>query len=214
MKLIVGLGNPDRQYASTRHNAGFWIADAIATASGSTWDSSRDFKAEVTRANIDGQTVVLAKPTTYMNNSGTAVQAILHWYKLPVEEMLVVYDEVAIPLGKVRWQHNGGAGGHHGIENIMQMLGGNKAFDRLRFGVGPDPGGDRRADFVLSTIPAEDAALKDKVIGLCIESIRLWMRQGLQTTANKYNGLDLRPPPPPPPPPSQKAEPKSSQADN
>lgn len=201
MKVIVGLGNPEPQYALTRHNAGFWVVDALATAGGAQFDLAKDLQARVCKTTLANQPVVLVKPVTYMNNSGVAAQHILHWYKVAPGDMLIVYDEVALPLGKIRWQHAGGAGGHHGIESIIQVLGGNKGFDRLRFGAGPDPGGDRRADFVLSILPAADMEMRDKVIKLCLESIQLWLRQGAQAAANKYNGLDLRPPPPPPPPP-------------
>jgi peptidyl-tRNA hydrolase, PTH1 family len=210
MKLIVGLGNPEPQYALTRHNAGFWVVDALATASGSTFELSKDLQARITKTSIGGESVVLVKPVTYMNNSGRAVQAVLHWYKVAPQDMLVVYDEVAIPFGKIRWQHSGGAGGHHGIESIMQMLGGTREFDRLRFGAGPDPGGDRRADFVLSILPAADMPIRDKVINMCRESIILWLRQGMQSAANKYNGLDLRPPPPPPPPTQPPTQPPAT----
>jgi PTH1 family peptidyl-tRNA hydrolase len=206
MKLIVGLGNPEPQYALTRHNAGFWVVDALATACGASFDLSKDLQARITKTPLAGHSVVLAKPVTYMNLSGRAVQAILHWYKIEPDDMLVVHDDVSLPLGKIRYQHGAGAGGQHGVENIIQMLGGNKAFNRLKFGVGPDPGGDRRANYVLQILPAADMQMRDKVISLCTESIELYLREGLQAAANKYNGLDLRPPPPAPPPQAPAAE--------
>src|SRR5690242_7533865 len=117
MKVIVGLGNPEPQYALTRHNAGFWVVDQLATEYGAKFDLSKDLQARITKTTIASESVVLVKPITYMNNSGAAVQAILHWYKLAPDQMLVVYDESALPLGKIRYQNNGGAGGHHGIES-------------------------------------------------------------------------------------------------
>ena len=200
MKLIVGLGNPEPQYALTRHNAGFWVVDELATACGAKFDLSKDLRARVAKGTIADEPVLLAKPVTYMNNSGQSVQALLHWYKLDLSNLLVVHDESAIPLGKIRFQHNGGAGGHHGIESIVQMLSGANGFDRLRFGVGPDPGGDRRGDYVLTVLPAADMEMRAKVIKLCQESIDMWVKQGWQASANRFNGVDLRPPPPAPPP--------------
>jgi PTH1 family peptidyl-tRNA hydrolase len=199
MKLIVGLGNPEPRYALTRHNAGFWIVDALATKCGARFDLSKDLRASLTKVTIAQESVVLAKPVTYMNDSGSAVQAILHWYKLETRTMLVAYDESALPLGKLRYQKGGGAGGHHGIESIVNMLGGNNDFDRLRFGVGPDPGGDKRADYVLSILPAQDMALRDQMIDVCVRSIDVWLKDGVERAANSFNSVDLRPQPEPPP---------------
>lgn len=195
MKLIIGLGNPEPRYALTRHNAGFWVVDALATKYGARFELSRDLKANMAKSVVGENTLVLAKPVTYMNDSGLAAQAILHWYKLAAEAMLVVHDESALPLGKVRYQKGGGSAGHHGIESIVAMLGGNKEFDRLRFGVGPDPGGGQRADYVLAVLPAADMRLRDQVIELCLRSLDVWMHEGVERAANNFNGCDLRPPP-------------------
>lgn len=214
MKLIVGLGNPEPKYALTRHNAGYWVVNEIATKYGGTFQESKDLHSFVSKVHVNGEAVVLAKPTTYMNLSGRAVQAILHWYKIAVEDCLVIHDDVSIPFGRVRHQKGGGAGGQHGVENTIQMLGGNKDFSRLKFGVGPDPGGDRRADYVLSVIPAEDMVLRDKVISLCVDSSSLWAKEGIDAASNKFNGLDLRPPPPPPPPPPVAVAPEVNDSDS
>jgi PTH1 family peptidyl-tRNA hydrolase len=200
MKLIVGLGNPEPRYALTRHNAGFWVVDALATKCGAAFERSKDMRASVARLTIAGEQLVLAKPLTYMNDSGIAVQAILHWYKLAPESMLVVYDESALPLGKVRFQKAGGSGGHHGIESTVAMLGGNNLFDRLRFGVGPDPGGDKRADYVLGVLPSADMPIRDQLIDLCLSAIDVWLKDGIDRAANSFNGVDLRPPNEEPPP--------------
>jgi PTH1 family peptidyl-tRNA hydrolase len=200
MKLIVGLGNPELKYMTTRHNAGYWIVDKLATTYGAHYARSRDMFADVAKTNINGEAVLLAKPTTYMNLSGQAFQAITHWYKLELDQCIVVHDDVALPLGRLRYQKGGGAGGQHGIESIIRMMGGNKGFDRLKFGVGPDPGGDRRADYVLSSVPEADRELKDKMIALATESLHLWLREGATVASNKFNATDLRPAPPPPPP--------------
>jgi PTH1 family peptidyl-tRNA hydrolase len=202
MKLIVGLGNPGPQYMMTRHNAGFWVTDRLATKYGA--DKFRlepRFDAYMMKVQIGGEQVWLAQPDTMMNGSGQSVLTILNFYKLELSQLLVIHDDVSIPLGKLRVQSGGGAGGNHGIENILNRLGGARDFDRLKFGVGPDPGGARRADFVLSTFPPDLVDLKNKMIELALEAAELWLREGPQVAANKINGLDLRPSPPPPEPP-------------
>jgi PTH1 family peptidyl-tRNA hydrolase len=115
---------------------------------------------------------------------------------------MVVHDEVALPLGKLRLQKNGGSAGQHGIESIMECLGGNKDFDRLRFGVGPDPGGDRRAAYVLSPIPQIDREVFERCLAASSDAIELWLQKGIVETMNKYNGMIFNPalePPPKPP---------------
>lgn len=202
MKLIVGLGNPEPQYMTTRHNAGFWVTDRIATKYGADkFRLEQRFDAYMMKVQIGGEQVWLAQPDTYMNRSGQAVLSIVNFYKLDLSNVLVVHDDVALPLGKLRVQTGGGAGGQHGIENIISRLGGARDFDRLKFGVGPDPGGARRADFVLSSIEPEQIELKMKMIDLALEACEVWLREGVKAAANKFNGLDLRPSPPPPEPP-------------
>jgi PTH1 family peptidyl-tRNA hydrolase len=199
MKLIVGLGNPEPKYMMTRHNAGFWVVDQIATTYGASYNRASNLQSDVSKTSIDGNAVVLAKPITYMNLSGRAVQSILHWYKISTEDCLIVHDDVSLPLGKIRLQEGGGAGGQHGIENIIDQLGGNKAFNRLKVGVGPDPGGDRRADYVLSAIPESESEMREKAITLAKDAVLQWLCSDLKTAANKFNGVDLRPKPEPPP---------------
>ena len=202
MKLIVGLGNPGPQYMMTRHNAGFWVTDRLATKYGA--DKFRlepKFDAYMMKVQIRAESVWLVQPDTFMNLSGQAALAVLNFYKIDPADMLVIHDDVALPLGKLRVQSGGGAGGQHGIENIIQRLGGAKNFDRIKFGVGPDPGGARRADFVLSAFAPDQFELKDKMIGIVAEAAEQWVFSGWKEAANKFNGLDYRPAPPPPPPP-------------
>ncbi len=201
MKLVVGLGNPELRYMMTRHNAGFWVVDKLATEYGANYNRSTSLHADVAKCGIQGESVVLAKPVTYMNLSGRAVQAILHWYKIPIDNCLVIHDDVALPLGKIRFQSGGSAGGQHGVESIIEMMGGNKSFDRLKFGVGPDPGGERRADYVLSAVPESDRDLREKIIKLAHDSVIVWLKESALNASNKFNGMDLRPQPPKPPKP-------------
>lgn len=201
MKLIVGLGNPGLEYMSTRHNAGFMVVDSIAQKLDAAFKNARSLSADITKVEYRKVEIVLAKPVTYMNLSGRAVQAILHWYKIPISDLLVVHDDVSLPLGRIRMQSGGGAGGQHGVESIIEMLGGRTDFDRIKFGVGPDPGGDRRADYVLSRFPEPDKALLEKVIEQSRKAVFMWMDKGATVTANAVNGVDLAQPPKPPKPP-------------
>ena len=202
MKLIVGLGNPGPQYMMTRHNAGFWITDKLATKYGvEKFRLENKFNAYVMKIQIAGHPIWLAQPNTFMNGSGYSVREILNYYKIELSDFLVVHDDVALPLGKIRVQSAGGAGGQHGVEDIIQQLSHQTKFDRIKFGVGPDPGGDRRADFVLSSFPLDQVELKNKMVDIAAEAAEMWVRAGGKEAANKFNGLDLRPTPPPPEPP-------------
>jgi PTH1 family peptidyl-tRNA hydrolase len=201
LKLIVGLGNPDAKYELTRHNAGFWVVDRLATEYGASFQSEKKFKAYFAKVQTEAGATLLAKPLTYMNLSGEAVQAISQFYKLELSDLLVIHDDVALPLGKIRVQSGGGAGGQHGVEDIIDIFGGKNGFDRIKFGVGPDPGGDRRADFVLSPIAVADQDLKEKVLKMAVDAAKMWLRQGAKPAANQFNGVDLRPKPEPPPAP-------------
>ncbi len=201
MKLIVGLGNPGLEYMSTRHNAGFMVVDAIAQKLDASFKHSRSLSADITKVEYKKVEIVLAKPVTYMNLSGRAVQAILHWYKIPLSDLLVVHDDVSLPLGRIRMQASGGAGGQHGVESIVETLGGRTEFDRVKFGVGPDPGGDRRGDYVLTRFPDSDKELLAKVIEHSRKAVFMWIDKGAVVTANAVNGVDLAQPPKPPKPP-------------
>lgn len=200
MKLVVGLGNPGLQYDRTRHNAGFEVIDRIATASGVTFQNDSKHHCQSVKLTLAGHSLVLAKPSTYMNLSGRAVQSLLHWYKLASEDgLLVIHDDVSLPLGRMRFQKGGGAGGQHGVESIIAELGGKKDFDRLKVGIGPDPGGDRRAQYVLGRFPLEDEELCRQVFNTAAEAVTGWIGADVLSVANKYNGIDLRHKPAAPP---------------
>lgn len=196
-KLIVGLGNIGSEYTGTRHNAGFSVIDELAdTNSGADFKTVAKFFAHVGKINLAGSSLILAKPTTYMNRSGLAVSEIINYFKIELEDLLVVHDDVSIPLGKIRMQKAGGAGGQHGVESIIESLGKRKEFHRLKFGVGPDPGGAVRAQYVLSRIPAQDLDLYRKMVQLAAEAISVWNSKGILDAMNKYNSINLVPPPP------------------
>lgn len=193
MKVVVGLGNPGSRYEKTRHNVGFCVMDLLGTELGGDWRESRDFKAFFSKTKFKDEDVVLMKPLTFMNLSGDAVSAVVRWFKADLKDVLVVHDDVSLPLGRIRVQKGGGAGGQHGIESIIERLGQNE-FDRIKVGVGPDPGGALRADFVLSAVKAEDAKLWTDSLDLAKKAAKTWLKEGADVTANRYNGKNLAEP--------------------
>ena len=140
MKLIVGLGNPGKQYQKTRHNVGFAVLDQLhnllASEKISSWDLSKKFNAEISGCTIKGNKIILLKPMTFMNESGIAVSLVAHFYKIPARDIIVVHDDKDIPLGEIKVQTNRGAAGHNGVTSLMQHLG-TEAFTRVREGIRP-----------------------------------------------------------------------------
>ena len=148
IQLIIGLGNPGDKYSKTRHNAGFWFIDALAEKLGATFKTETKFSAEVAKATIDGQSVWLAKPSTFMNRSGLAAHQITQFYKIPSENVLVAYDELDLPVGTARIKNSGGHGGHNGLRDIHAQI--TKEYMRLRLGIGHPGDSKKVADYVLS----------------------------------------------------------------
>ncbi len=136
MRMIVGLGNPGNKYERTRHNTGFMVMDALAKKC--NVDITQDkFQSLIVKTKIDGEDVLLVKPQTYMNNSGIAVRACMNFYKIDVKDLLIIYDDLDLPVGQIRLRQKGSAGGHNGIKSIIQHVGSNQ-FDRIRVGIGRD----------------------------------------------------------------------------
>lgn len=190
IKLVAGLGNPEPRYEMTRHNAGFQLADRLATKYGAEFRTITALQGAVAKFKAGALDVVVLKPHTYMNLSGRSVQAVLHWFKIDPSDMIVAHDDVSLPLGVIRFQKAGGAGGQHGVESILAAIPG-KPFDRLKLGVGPDPGGARRADYVLSAPPPEDLELYALILDKGVEGIGTWLQNGVAIAMNKYNGLNF-----------------------
>lgn len=196
-KLIVGLGNPGEKYKNTRHNVGFEVLDRLINdldpnGIESKENLSKKLQSKVVSINSVG--LVLIYPQTYMNLSGKAVRAALDWYKIKdLKQLLIVHDDVSLPLGKIRWVVNGGAGGQHGIESTIQHLSGRKDFQRLKFGIGPDPGGDRRSKYVLERFPSKEQDLLDKSLLLATKSIKSFVDgKSVEEIMNEYNGLEAQ----------------------
>ncbi len=194
-RLIVGLGNPGAKYDRTRHNIGFEVIDALAKQypDVSLVDNKR-FQGAAGEFRSGSDRTVLLKPTTFMNNSGQAVRAVLDWYKLAPESVLVVYDDMDLPTGKLRLRLSGGAGGHNGMKSIIAHLG-TKEFPRLRVGIGSTNKGEERDQAVVSHVlgrfAPEDRKIVDAVIPMAVDAIDLSLRKGFERSMNLYNGREV-----------------------
>ena len=184
--LVVFLGNPGPRYEGTRHNAGFMAGDALAKDKGVSITRAR-FRALTGTLELDGEKVMLMKPQTYMNLSGEAVSQAVKFYKIPPEHVLVVSDEVSLPIGKLRVRSKGSAGGHNGLKSIIACLG-TEAFPRIRIGVGAPPHPDYdMADWVLSSFKNQDAEDMAKAAQRAAEAVQCYIRNGADRTMNLYN---------------------------
>lgn len=184
--LVVFLGNPGTKYEMTRHNAGFMAGDAMAKAQGAAINRSR-FKALTGTCDIGGETVMLMKPQTFMNLSGEAVAQAVSFYKLAPDHVIVVSDEVALPIGRLRIRTKGSAGGHNGLKNIIALLGTDQ-FPRIRIGVGAAPHPDYdMADWVLSSFKGKDAEDILAAAARAAEAVECYITKGADRAMNLYN---------------------------
>jgi PTH1 family peptidyl-tRNA hydrolase len=182
--LVVGLGNIGAEYELTRHNIGFLILDRMAEESGVSFAQDRlVFRAEM---KFKGRTLVLLKPTTYMNLSGKAVNYWMQAEKVSKDQLLVLTDDIALPFGKIRLKHKGSSGGHNGLKNIEEIIGGNE-YPRLRFGVGDDFHKGGQVDFVLSPFNKAEFEELVPIMDISIEAIKSFATVGLERTMNHFN---------------------------
>ena len=184
MKLIVGLGNPGREYEMTRHNCGFRVIDSFADQAGVDIDKE-DFKGVYGRFKYNGEDIILFKPLTMMNLSGTAVQEIVHFYKIPVEDILVIYDDMAIEPGCLRLRPDGSSGGQKGIQNIIDNLG-TEEIKRIRVGIGEPQ--FNSIDWVLGKPTGDDKIKIDEAIERATKAIREYLIHDFSNAMSKYNG--------------------------
>lgn len=184
MKIVVGLGNPGREYSATRHNVGFMAVDELAARWGvANW---REKFGALVAEHRGQETVLLVKPQTYMNLSGQAVSALVRWHKLPVDDIVVVYDDIDLPAGRLRLRPAGGAGGHRGIESLLAHLG-RDSFARVRIGVGRPPDYMETADYVLGRFSAEEQPLMVETVKRAASAVEAVLKDGLAKAANEYN---------------------------
>lgn len=186
MYIIVGLGNPTREYEGTRHNTGFAVIDALADQYNITVDG-RKHRAFVGKGVINGQKVILAKPQTFMNLSGESVRSLVDYYKIdPEEELIVIYDDISLEPGQIRIRAKGSAGGHNGIKNIIAHLGG-QVFPRIKVGVGEKPKGYDLADYVLGHFSKGEQAQMEEGYEQAATAVRMILDGEMQAAMNEFN---------------------------
>lgn len=185
--LIVGLGNPGREYRQNRHNIGFMLLDRLASNFGESF-SRFESSALVTKTKYLDHRLILAKPQTYMNNSGQAVGSLYRYYKISGDKLLVVYDDVDLPFGMLRLRPSGGSGGHRGMRSIIGSLG-TDGFPRLRIGIGRPPGRMEAADHVLQDFSQEEGENLTDILDGGVEAVLVFISNGIDQAMNQFNAM-------------------------
>jgi PTH1 family peptidyl-tRNA hydrolase len=183
VKIVVGLGNPGREYAATRHNLGFMVVDELARRL-ALGERRNRFRSDLVEVFDAGEKVVLIKPRTYMNLSGSAVREAVNWYKTPLHDLLVVVDDIDLPFGSIRLRARGGSGGHNGLKSIIAELG-TDTFSRMRIGIGRGPGHATRQ--VLSRFTADEERVLPAVLQAGADCVQEWERNGIINAMNRCN---------------------------
>ncbi|MBD5402316.1 aminoacyl-tRNA hydrolase [bacterium] len=185
MKLVVGLGNIGDKYVFTRHNAGFMVVDKWAVLENVSFKEEKKFKCFMGKFKRNGEDVLLVKPTTFMNLSGEAVSVVMNYYKIDISDVIVVYDDLSLELGRMRFRPNGSDGGHNGIKSVIKHLGSSNVV-RLKVGIGPQPPIPSES-FVLQNFTKEQLELLKPTLTRAIEGIECYFDNGLQKAQNQYN---------------------------
>ena len=185
--LIVGLGNPGAEYAKTRHNAGFLVAERLAQRWRASWGYEKKFNAQVARAQRGSRQVLLCEPQTYMNSSGESVAPLMKFYQVSLKGLLVIVDDADLPLGEIRLRPGGSSGGHHGLESIEQHLAA-RDYARLRIGIGRQTGAREITGYVLGRFNSTETALIDKVLNAASDQAECWLEAGIQKAMSQFNG--------------------------
>ena len=190
--LIVGLGNPGKDYARTRHNAGFIVVDQLAKRWRAVWKTEKKFNARMARAEVNERQALLCEPQTFMNSSGEALAAVVNFYRIALARLLVIVDDADLPLGQLRMRPDGSSGGHHGLESIEQHLG-SREYARLRVGIGRTEGPREITGHVLGRFSSTEAELADKVFAAATDQAECWLNDGIQKAMNQFNGSIVGP---------------------
>ena len=190
LTLIAGIGNPGREYATTRHNVGIWFVEALARQYGATFKPEKKFHGRTATAVIATRTVRLLLPDTFMNESGKSIAALVNFYRIPLENTLIAHDELDFPIGKVRLKQGGGLAGHNGLRDIARRLGGQTSFNRLRIGVGHPGAKERVTGHVLGRVNDEDKAAIDGCIAESLLALPLAIAGDWQGAMQRLHGLD------------------------
>lgn len=185
MHCIVGLGNPGREYGNTRHNIGFWVVDALAEAYGISVQRRR-FRSLFGKGVLAGHQVLLVKPQIFMNNSGQPVDLVARFYELEPSRLLIIYDDIALELGKLRLRPRGSAGGHKGMQNIMDCLGTDQ-IPRLRLGISAPPPRQDARHYVLSPFKPAEEKIAEEMVAEAVRCVRMVLDDGLEASMNRIN---------------------------
>jgi len=185
--LIIGLGNPGREYRETRHNVGFMLLDRLTVKLNARFTRLQS-RALVASANYLERKIILAKPQTFMNLSGQSVQGLMHFYKLPLENLLIAHDDLDLPVGTIRLRPDGGSAGQKGMMSTIERLGTDE-IPRLRLGIGRPPGQMQAPDYVLQDFSKADLTIISETLNRAVETALAWVTDGLEAAMNKYNGV-------------------------
>jgi PTH1 family peptidyl-tRNA hydrolase len=185
LRIIVGLGNPGPEHQVTRHNVGFWFVDLLARRHGVEFRDYRKYSGETARVTIEGQELILLKPTTYMNRSGLSIRQISDFYKVVPDDILVAHDELDLPVGSVRLKHGGGHGGHNGLRDTIAHVGEN--FWRLRLGIGHPGNKFEVIDYVLTRAPRVEEEMILEAVNTAADSVPLILEQGAERAMTKLH---------------------------
>jgi len=190
-QLIVGLGNPEPKYEQTRHNIGFEAVDTLANHWQASWQENKRFQGLVaTSQGMKTDRLYLLKPLTYMNRSGQAIRAVMDWYKLPPESVLVIYDDMDLPVGRLRLRLSGSAGGHNGMKSAIAHLG-TQDFPRFRIGIGQSTPEKDTVSHVLGKFSPNERQVVSKVLPLVVEAVEVSLREGVEKAMSLYNGISV-----------------------
>lgn len=188
MKIVVGLGNPGRKYVGTRHNVGFDVLVVLAERfSAEKWRPG--FEAEVTEIQIGSERLLLVAPQTFMNLSGRSVRAVVNFYKVPLQQILLIHDDINLPTGRLRLRASGSAGGQKGLQNTIDQLG-SREFPRLKIGVGRPPAGQDVSSYVLQKFSKTEWPLMEECVHRAASAVETWCSAGIEQAMNEYNRVD------------------------
>ena len=190
-ELIVGLGNPGAKYDQTRHNIGFEAVDSLAQAWSLSWQENKRFQGVIAEGiSPYGNKVRLLKPLTYMNRSGQAVRAVIDWYKIAPDTVLVIYDDMDLPVGRLRMRRSGSAGGHNGMKSIISHLS-SQDFPRLRLGIGKSDGDKQTIGHVLGKFAPAEKKVMQKILDISVNAVEKSLKEGVEQAMNIYNSKKL-----------------------
>jgi len=185
MKIIAGLGNPGKEYVGTPHNIGFDVTEQLAAKNGGSWKETRQWKMRSARVTVGGEQILIVQPLTFMNLSGESIAPVMRYYSVGQESLLVVSDDADLPLGRIRFRPNGGAGGHRGLASVIAQTG-SEGFARLRLGVGRAENRDLKG-FVLDRFPADAAESVRQLVATAVEAAEVWVSNGINEAMNRFN---------------------------